>query len=307
MPRTDPPIALLLSTLPDAYTDRRLGEELPARGVAVRDCNADHLAATLHDGRFRLLDPEGGLLEPDAILHSWMGLRAGADVAAGLLGTGVLILNGPVATETASNKWRAALALARAGIEQPATAISLDPEHDRRLGEELGWPVVLKRIDGSGGESVFLARDQDELAAAADEIRRRAPLLPVLFQRFVPEAAGHDRRLFVVGGRLVGAMSRYGAPGDFRANCEQGGRAEPYTPSPQEAAAALAAVAAVGLDYGGVDLASRSEGPLVIEVNGEPGFEHMEAATGVSVAGAIADLLVERLAARDTARTRGVD
>ena len=56
---------------------------------------------------------------------------------------------------------------------------------------------------------------------------------------------------------------------------------------------AVRAAAAVGADYAGVDLLpeSSSDRVYVLEVNGIPGWEGLEGATGLDVAGAIVDHL----------------
>jgi ribosomal protein S6--L-glutamate ligase len=60
-------------------------------------------------------------------------------------------------------------------------------------------------------------------------------------------------------------------------------------PAPAYVEAALRATRAVGLEVAGVDLLETRSGPKVLEVNSSPGFEGMERATGLDVAGAIVD------------------
>ena len=43
----------------------------------------------------------------------------------------------------------------------------------------------------------------------------------------------------------------------------------------------------VGLDVAGVDLLESNEGPKVVELNSSPGFEGLEQATGLDIAGEI--------------------
>jgi glutathione synthase/RimK-type ligase-like ATP-grasp enzyme len=63
---------------------------------------------------------------------------------------------------------------------------------------------------------------------------------------------------------------------------------------------AVRAAAAIGADYAGVDLLpSRDGGVFVLEVNGIPGWEGLQRATGIDVAAAIVAQVEARL------RTRG--
>ena len=55
-----------------------------------------------------------------------------------------------------------------------------------------------------------------------------------LVQEFIEEAGGADIRAFVVGNKVVGAMMRTGAEGDFRSNLHQGGTAIKYKLSKEE-------------------------------------------------------------------------
>lgn len=92
-------------------------------------------------------------------------------------------------------------------------------------------------------------------------------------QKFIAEAAGSDLRLFLVGGRVLGAARRLAQGDEFRSNLHLGGRAEVVEPTSREVAVAEAAVAAIGIEVAGVDLLSSPSGPLVLEVNGSPGLE----------------------------------
>ena len=148
------------------------------------------------------------------------------------------------------------------------------------VGAVLGWPMVIKEGCGSFGEQVYLAQDE----AQARDILHRIGAKPALFQRFIAYSAGRDRRLFVVGDRVIAAIERRDEHGDFRANIEHGGVASAYFPTAQESALALAACRALGLDFGGVDLLEAEDGPLVCEVNSNAHFAGLLSATGVNPA-----------------------
>jgi len=110
-----------------------------------------------------------------------------------------------------------------------------------------------------------------------------------LVQEFIGEAKGADLRCFVVGDRVVAAMQRHAAPGDFRANLHRGGKAGLAELSPAETDMAVKAAKFLGLGVAGVDLLRSRRGPLLLEVNSSPGLEGIEAASGVDIAGVILD------------------
>jgi RimK family alpha-L-glutamate ligase len=109
-------------------------------------------------------------------------------------------------------------------------------------------------------------------------------------QKFIPHE-GRDVRAFVVGGRVLGAIER-SAPG-WRTNFSRGGSVKPFVLPAAWDDLAVRAAAAVGAEYAGVDLLPASDGTVfVLEVNGIPGWEGLQKATGIDVAGAVVDQLL---------------
>jgi RimK family alpha-L-glutamate ligase len=101
---------------------------------------------------------------------------------------------------------------------------------------------------------------------------------------------GRDYRVFVVGGKVLGAIERR-ADG-WRTNISRGGRAVEARLPEDWAGLAVRAAAAVGADYAGVDLLPARDGTLyVLEVNGIPGWQGLQEATGTDVAGSLVDHL----------------
>ena len=131
--------------------------------------------------------------------------------------------------------------------------------------------------------------------------RMRFQLLAVIGVAAVAAPAGQERgrdvRLFVVGGKVIGAIERTAPAGDWRTNVARGGTAQPIDAPLEWRDYALSAARAVGADYAGVDiLESRTGEPFVLEVNGIPGWQGLQAATGVDVAAAIVELVESRVA-----------
>ena len=112
-----------------------------------------------------------------------------------------------------------------------------------------------------------------------------------LVQQFVKEAAGSDLRCFIVGNKVVGAIKRTGADGDFRSNLHQGGTAMSVNTTREERETAKRAAKELGLSVAGVDMLQAEDGPKVLEVNSSPGLEGIEKATGKDIAG----LIIEHL------------
>jgi ribosomal protein S6--L-glutamate ligase len=178
--------------------------------------------------------------------------------------------------------------LTRAGVGLPTTSFAHSTQDIDGLLEVVGGtPVVVKLLEGTQGVGVVLAETRKAAESVIGAFRQMDANFIV--QEYIKEAAGSDVRAFVVGGKVVAAMRRTGAPGDFRSNLHRGGSAEAVKLSQKERSTAIRAARTMGLNVAGVDMLQSAEGPLVLEVNSSPGLEGIEAASGVD----IADLIIE--------------
>lgn len=140
----------------------------------------------------------------------------------------------------------------------------------------LGLPLVFKECFGSFGEQVFLCKTKEEIISRITE-------RPFILQEFIASSAGHDKRIEVVGGRVIAAMERFNE-NDFRSNVTNGGKMKPGEPSRAECDIAIAACEKLGLTFGGVDLL---EGGIVCEVNSNAHIINIMNCTGIDIAAEI--------------------
>jgi len=216
---------------------------------------------------------------------------------------GVYPLNESVGIGRSRDKLRSIQLLARDGVSLPVTTFAYDPKQtDEVLKLAGGAPLVVKLLEGTQGIGVMLT-DTDRSAKSVIEAFRGANV-NILVQEFIKEAGGTDIRALVVGGKVVAAMKRTGAPGEFRSNLHRGGSAEVVRLTPEEHATALRAAKSLGLNVCGVDMLRANRGAVVMEVNSSPGLEGVEKATGKDIAGAIIEFLEKHAKAGKT-RTRG--
>ena len=203
---------------------------------------------------------------------------------------GVFPLNESVAIGRSRDKLRSMQLMARDGIGLPVTTFAHDP---KQTGEVLelagGAPLVIKLLEGTQGLGVVLA-DTNRSAKSVIEAFR-ATNTNILIQEFIKEAGGTDIRALVIGGKVVAAMKRTGAEGEFRSNLHRGGSAELIKLSPEERSTAIRAAKSMGLNVCGVDMLRANHGPVVMEVNSSPGLEGVEKATGIDIAGKIIDFI----------------
>lgn len=199
---------------------------------------------------------------------------------------GVYPVNESVALTRSRDKLRSLQLLSRKGIGLPVTGFANKPDDVQDIIKLVGGaPVVVKLLEGTQGIGVVLAETQK---AAESVIEGFMGLKAnILVQEFIKEAGGADIRCFVVGGKVVAAMKRQGAPGEFRSNLHRGGSASLIRLTPEERSTAVRSAQAMGLNVAGVDLLRANHGPVVMEVNSSPGLEGIEAASQKDVAGLI--------------------
>ena len=289
----------ILSRRPDLYSTRRLREAAELRGHNVEV--VDYLRCYMNVTAERPAVMLGGReLDFDAVVP-----RIGASYT--FYGTavvrqfevlGVFPCNTSTSIVRARDKLRSLQLLAREGISMPTTGFA----HSKKDVPELvklvgGAPLVVKLLEGTQGLGVMLI-DSDEAAKSVIAAFRQVKA-DILVQEFIDDAQGTDYRAFVVGGKVIAAMRRQAAPGEFRANLHRGATAAREELTPVECEVAVRAARAVGLHVAGVDMLRSRRGPMIIEVNASPGLEGIEGATGIDVAGAIVRFVEERVAAGD--------
>jgi ribosomal protein S6--L-glutamate ligase len=216
---------------------------------------------------------------------------------------GVFPANESVAISRSRDKLRSLQLLSRDRIGMPKTGFAHSPGDVQDLIKMVGGaPLVIKLLEGTQGIGVVLA----ETTKAAESVIEAFMGLKanILIQEFIKEAGGADIRCFVIGNKVVAAMQRQGAEGEFRSNLHRGGTATLIKLTPKERATAVHAAKVMGLNVAGVDLLRSDRGPLVMEVNSSPGLEGIEAATGKDVAGMIIEF-IEKHAKPHSTRTKG--
>jgi RimK family alpha-L-glutamate ligase len=220
---------------------------------ALRLLGAGDVALARIDVRRELDGPERGLVELGELERR-----------------GIHVLNRPQALLAGHDKLLTAHLLGGGDVVSPAT---------RPLGSD--WtelldllPCVVKPRFGSWGEDDYRHERPEQVLELAEVAETRAWLRSggAVVQELVPPL-GFDLRVLVAGGRVVGAVRREAAPGEWRTNIACGGRRVRGLHSPAALALARTAVAVTGLDLAGVDLLPLPDrGFTVLEVNAAPDF-----------------------------------
>jgi ribosomal protein S6--L-glutamate ligase len=201
------------------------------------------------------------------------------------------------------DKLRALQLLAAEGVGLPVTSFAHSTKDiDGLVSLVGGAPLVLKLLEGTQGMGVVLAETKKAAESVIGAFRQLDA--NILVQEFIKEAGGSDIRAFVVGNRVVAAMERKAAPGEFRSNVHRGGEARKIRLTPEERATAKRAAKILGLNVAGVDLMRSNHGPVVLEVNSSPGLEGIEGATGIDVASKVIEYIETHAVQQATTRAR---
>ncbi|GHA59191.1 30S ribosomal protein S6--L-glutamate ligase [Photobacterium aphoticum] len=282
----------ILSQNENLYSTRRLREAIEARGHEAVIINALRCYMNINSVKPSIHFEGQDLVGFDAIIP-----RIGADIT--FYGCSVLrqfemmdvfSVNQSIAITRSRDKLRSLQLLSRKGVGMPITGFASKPDDVPDLIKMVGGaPLVIKLLEGTQGIGVVLAETQK---AAESVIEAFMGLKAnIMVQEFIEEAGGADIRCFVIGDKVIAAMKRQGAEGEFRSNLHRGGSASLIRITPEERKTAIAAAKAMGLSVAGVDLLRSNRGPLVMEVNSSPGLEGIEGATGKDIAGMIVEYI----------------
>ncbi len=295
----------MMARNPNLYSHKRLVEAAEQRGHSINIINTLQCYMNITSHRPELRYKGDRLTGYDAVIP-----RIGASITFYGLAVlrqfemmGVYPLNESVAIGRSRDKLRSLQLLARDGIGLPVTGFA----NSARFADDVikvagGAPVVIKLLEGTQGIGVVLGETHNSAKSVIEAFG--GAKINILVQEFIKEAGGMDIRCLVVGDKVVAAMKRQGAEGDFRSNLHRGGSADTIRITPEERSTAVRSAKAMGLNVCGVDLLRSNHGSVVMEVNSSPGLEGVEKATGIDIAGKVIEFL-EKNAKPYKTKTRG--
>ena len=206
-----------------------------------------------------------------------------------LKNAGYQVVNGMPTFSVSKNKLAQAMVYAQEQIPHPRSIIVRHPRNAAAAAEQIGYPIIIKVAFGTHGKGVFIAKDQETMQPIVDYLNIRDKN-PVIMQEYInrrqpplPPIAS-DIRIFVVGDQVVASMERIASGSDFRANGHLDAECRAIEITYQEREIALRTAKVFDLQIAGIDLIRSERGPLVLEINSNPGFEKLEKATGIDVA-----------------------
>lgn len=203
---------------------------------------------------------------------------------------GMVIINPPLSIERSVDKFQTLALLEEHGLPVPRTIVTEGPDEALRAFYELGGDVVVKPLFGSRGIGSTRISDSD---VATRIFRAVAFYHGVLYlQEFVPHGFS-DVRLFVVGNSVIAAMHRVAQ--NWKTNVSLGARPVAFKPSEELEVLAVKTAQVVGCKVAGVDILESEKGPLIIELNSQPGWRGLQSVASGNIAEEIVKFVVSEV------------
>lgn len=203
---------------------------------------------------------------------------------------GVLILNPPKAIEKSVDKFYSLTLLEEAGIPVPHTIVTENPQEALKAFEELGGDIVVKPIFGSRGIGSTRLSDSEIATRIFGALAYYHNV--IYLQQFI-EHGFSDIRAFVVGNRVVASMRRKAET--WKTNISRGARPTPTKLNRELKDLAVEAAKTIGCKIAGVDILESKKGPLIIEINSQPGWRGLQIVTKVNIAEEIIKYVLRKL------------
>ncbi|MDM7275280.1 MAG: lysine biosynthesis protein LysX [Thermoprotei archaeon] len=206
--------------------------------------------------------------------------------------SGLRVVNTSKAISLAQDKLWTLTLLSKAGIPTPKTVVAFSEQSAMEAAKMIGYPVVVKPVNGSWGKLVSLVEDDETLRVILEHKAFISnPQFKIhLIQEYVRKP-GRDIRVFVVGDEVPVAIYRVSS--HWITNTARGGLAMPAPIDEELGNLALKASEALGVEVSGIDVFEDPErGYLVNEINAVPDFRNTVAVTGYDLPAKMVEYLV---------------
>jgi glutathione synthase len=139
----------------------------------------------------------------------------------------------------------------------PPTRVSRRIDELRGFMEEQGGEMIVKPLDGKGGEGIFHVHTSDRNLTSILEQSTYFGERAVMAQQYLPAIRQGDKRILLLEGEPIGAVLRVPADEEHRANLHVGGQAA-RAPLDEDDRRIVAAIAPFlreqGLFFVGIDV-----------------------------------------------------
>jgi len=192
---------------------------------------------------------------------------------------GMLIINPPLSIERTVDKYCTLALLEENGLPVPKTIATESHKEALKAFHELGSDVVMKPLFGSRGIGSTRISDPEIATRIFRAVSFHHGVL--YLQEFIPHGVS-DVRAFVIGNHVVAAMHRVAET--WKTNVSLGARPMPLKLDRETEDLAVKAARVIGCKVAGVDILESSRGPVIIELNSQPGWRGLQSVTSINIA-----------------------
>jgi RimK family alpha-L-glutamate ligase len=280
----------------NSWGSTQLREAMNRRNIPHLCFSFPHLIARvgykpyLNVGNVSILDALDALLIRPIGRGSLEELVFRMDILYRLQRLGLYIINPPEAIEHCVDKYDILTILEENGIPVPHTSVTENVGEAVKAFDELDRDIVVKPLFGSRGIGSTRVTDAEVASTIFNAITFYHGV--VYLQEFVHHGFS-DIRAFVVGNHVIAAMRR--VANSWKTNYSQGAHPEPITLDKALEDIAVKSAKLIECKIAGVDILESPRGPLVVDVNSQPGWRGLQLITRANIAKEIIDFVLSEL------------
>jgi RimK family alpha-L-glutamate ligase len=203
---------------------------------------------------------------------------------------GLLVINPAEAIEHCVDKYDILAILEDNGVPVPRTMATESANEAVKAFTDLGGDVVVKPLFGSRGIGATRVVDAEIALTVFKAITFHHGVIYI--QEFVPHGYS-DIRAFIVNNHVTAAMRRVSE--SWKTNYSQGARPAPLELNTELEELAVKSAKVVGCKIAGVDILEGPNGPVIVDVNSQPGWKGLQMVTKVNVADEIVTFILSEL------------
>ena len=277
----------------EAWSSTQLREALTKHGISYECFTFPKMIAQLGQKPYFKVNDMRLLEELDALVIRPIGrgsleeLVFRMDMLYKLERQGLLVINPAEAIEHCVDKYDILAILEDNGVPVPRTVATESVTEAVKAFNELGGDVVVKPLFGSRGIGATRVVDSEIASTVFKAITFHHGVIYI--QEFVPHGYS-DIRAFVINNAVIAAMRRVSE--SWKTNYSQGARPAQLKLNKDFEELAVKSTKVVGCKIAGVDILEGPSGPVIVDVNSQPGWKGLQMVTKINVADEIVNFIL---------------
>lgn len=203
---------------------------------------------------------------------------------------GLKIVNQPSAIEKAADKYYTLSIFEESDLPVPKTIATRNVEEALKAFRDFGGEAIIKPLFGSKGIGTARISDIDVAERTFRTLKFYRNVIYI--QEYLPHQ-NKDIRAFVIGDEVIACMQRIA--NTWKTNVSKGAKPIKMDNRTDIENLSIKAAKAIGCEVAGVDLIETEKGPMIIEINSQPGWSGLQSTTNIDIAGKIIDYMIRQI------------